>query len=141
MSLFEIRPWQGVNILWPRLKGFNFANYFRLEERITYLNSDNAWDFGLRGRYRLRVTTPLFGILEPKKVNYASASVELFANIAKISEYELTRGRFDIGLGRYVADKWRIELHYIYQGASAGRGLDFDADAHIFRLRFFYQIN
>lgn len=140
-SLFEIRPWQGVNILWPRLKGFNFANYFRLEERITYLNQDGSWDFGLRGRYRLRVTTPLFGILKSEKLYYASASIELFANIAEITEYELTRGRFDLGLGRHIAEGWRLELHYIYQGAHAGRGLDFDADAHIFRLRFFYTIN
>jgi hypothetical protein len=140
-SLFEIRPWQGVNILWPRLRGFNFANFFRLEERISYVNGTSEWDFGLRGRYRLRVTTPLFGIFESRKLNYASASIEFFANIVEISEYEITRSRIDLGYGRHIAERWRLELHYILQGAKAGRGLNFDADAHIFRLRFFYTIN
>jgi hypothetical protein len=52
---WELRPWQGVSVAWPRGR-IDIEHLVRLEERIEY--STETWDasVALRARYRLRAS-------------------------------------------------------------------------------------
>jgi hypothetical protein len=50
---FEIRPWQGIKLGWPRIKNLGIHHYIRFEERISFLTDDWSSSLALRLRYQL----------------------------------------------------------------------------------------
>ena len=143
---FEIGPWQGLRFTWPKLGGYAFSHYFRLEERMLWqTQGDKEFDFNLRGRYQLGVRSPNFDILLKNGI-YLLGSVELFWNLDKsITDNFANRIRYDLGVGTKVSEAWRVQLHYILQD---GRAIEefsfrdpFDSEEHILRFRLFYSFN
>jgi hypothetical protein len=132
---FEIRPWQGVKIIWPNPKSLVFSHFIRLEERMTVAPS---WDFTLRLRYKIALKSPDWHFKPlANRPFYGFAALELFGNIfGDTAERYVNRNRLTLGLGNHIAPKWRIELEYIRQGSRRGRSEGFRTAEHILRLRF-----
>jgi hypothetical protein len=143
---FEIGPWQGLRFTWPKLGGYAFSHYLRLEERMQWqTEGDSDFDFYLRGRYQLGARSPNYDILLKNGI-YLLGSVELFWNLDKsITDNFANRIRYDLGVGTKVSEAWRVQLHYILQD---GRAIEefsfrdpFDSEEHILRFRLFYTFN
>ena len=58
-KFYEIRPWQGVNIFFPRIRNVYINNFLRLEERFAFSAIDEENFSQLRGRYALMTFLPL----------------------------------------------------------------------------------
>lgn len=141
-DLPELRPWLGTRFVWPRLGGFAFSHYFRLELRAFYIKEDSKWDAVLRGRYQLAVKSPDFAIGNAAGF-YGLASAEIFDDLtATVNETFGDRYRFNIGIGKKVTPALRAELNYLFHTfrVSDERG-DFDFDDNVVRLRLFYSFN
>ena len=50
---FEIRPWQGIQLGWPRIINLGINHYVRFEQRISFLTDDWSSSLALRLRYML----------------------------------------------------------------------------------------
>jgi len=141
-NTFEIRPWQGVRILWPR-PGFMVINhYFRLEERLTLYTQSDETDFVFRLRYRIMTKTPNLTLKAIKQVFYLYASFEIFANAgAAIKETYVDRNRLTFGWGWLISPSWRSELVYTRQNARGETEEGFNNNVNVFRLRIRFYIN
>jgi hypothetical protein len=63
-DIFELRPWAGLRLVWPQIKGFRFSHYFRLEERLVWVRDQEKRSTStLRGRYQLGLVSPTWNIL------------------------------------------------------------------------------
>ena len=141
-NTFEIRPWQGLRILWPRPGYMIISHYFRLEERFTWYTESKDFDFLFRFRYRFMVKTPNLRIDAIDQTFYLYSSLELFSNAGPaIEETFVDRNRFKVGLGWLISPLWRTELIYMRQNTRQGVEEQFIANVHVFRLRVRYYIN
>jgi len=141
-NLPELRPWVGARFVWPRLNGFVFSHYFRLELRAFYISGDSRWNVSLRPRYQLAMKSPDFAI-GAAEAFYILVSAEVFEDLASSDNTTFgDRFRFNIGMGKKVTSALRIELNYVFHTVrlSDARG-DFDFDDHVVRLRLFYSFN
>lgn len=99
-DLPELRPWVGLRMPWPRIGGFVFSHYFRLELREFFLTGDDEWETVLRGRYQLQVRSPDFDIGAAKRL-YVQTSVEVFEDLnSSITNTFGDRFRYNIGIGK-----------------------------------------
>jgi hypothetical protein len=139
-DLPEIRPWVGIRFIWPRIGGFSFSHYFRLEYRAFYFKSEQKWETSFRGRYQLQISNNNFSIGELKGF-VALASIELFEDMNTFIDGTFgDRYRFNIGFGKRIFDDLRIDINYVFHKLNLGGGL-LQADDHIIRTRFFYNFN
>jgi hypothetical protein len=140
-DLPELRPWTGARFTWPRLGGFVFSHYFRLELRAFYLKETAEWDPIWRSRYQLQVVTPRFSVFGGSGI-YSLASIELFDDIdSSDDEYLGDRLRFNLGIGKPVHKNLRVDLNYVFHKVRVAEADEaFDFDDHVIRLRFFYTI-
>ena len=141
-NTFEIRPWQGVRFLWPRTNFIIFSQYIRLEERFTWGTENGSFNFDLRARYRIMAKTPNLRLVAINQTFYFLTSFEIFGNVGDaIDETFVDRTRLTFGMGYFITQSWRAELHYILQGANLGTEDGSDIDVRILRLRIRYYIN
>jgi hypothetical protein len=141
-NTIEIRPWQGIRFLWPRTTFVIFSQYIRLEERFTWGTEDGSFDFVVRARYRLMVKTPNLKLVAIDQTFYFLTSLEIFGNVgAAIEETFVDRTRLTFGMGYFITQSWRAELHYVLQGSNFGAGGGENIDVRVFRLRIRYYIN
>jgi len=141
-NTFEIRPWQGVRFRWPRTNFVIFNQYMRLEERFTWGTEDGSFGFVLRARYRLMAKTPNLKLVAINQTFYFLTSLEIFGNIGEaIEETFVDRTRFTLGIGYFITQAWRAEVHYILQGSNLGVANGSNVDVRILRLRLRYYIN
>ncbi len=138
----EFRPWLGVRFVGPHLGGFLIQNYFRLEVRVfdfkTVGNRETAW----RGRWQLQVRSPDFRVGAAERF-YALAFAEFFHTFGtEIQGFAAERLRLNLGAGKTLSPRWRVELNGMFQKARVEQGLTgFDLDEGILRLRLFYSLN
>ena len=133
-NAFELRPWQGIKILWPKPVSFTFHHFFRLEERMELTP---AWAFTIRFRYRIGVKTPnlVFRKL-PNNPFFVFIGMEFFMNLNEaIEERYVNRNRFTLRLGNHVAKTWRVEVEFIRQGSRRGTEEGFKTSEYMLRLR------
>ena len=141
-NTFEIRPWQGVRFLWPRTNFIIFSQYIRLEERLTWGAEDASFDFVARARYRIMAKTPNLRLVTIDQTFYFLVSLEIFGNIGEaIEETFVDRTRLTFGMGYFITQSWRAELHYILQGSNFAAVNGVNIDVRILRLRIRYYIN
>jgi hypothetical protein len=138
-DLLEIRPWLGFNAAWPRVEGFVFSHYVRIEQRNIRAASTGEWLSDLRGRYRLQTTSPDYRFLHR---TFFLASLEFFLDIeGAFADLITKQSRVVLGAGDRVSDRWRLEVHYIRQNSQVARTATFDVREHIIRLRLFTSFN
>ncbi len=138
-DLPELRPWVGVRVIGPALKGFVLRNYVRLELRAFYRKDIQEWDVGMRGRWQLQVSSPFFSMLSANEF-YAVTSVEPFFDLSSNTVAGFSdRFRVTLGLGKVMSDALRVELNYLFHKVRIpDQGGSLDADDHVMRLRFFH---
>lgn len=143
-NISELRPWQGLQIVWPEIGGYAISHYLHLEERMLWLSGQrsDADFFTLRSRYRLGVGSPTYKVLFKNGI-FWNGSLELFWDVeTSFADNLVHRIRYDLGVGTHFSKAWRVELHYVLQD---GRVIDqvfqnpFSSEEHILRLRLFYQ--
>jgi hypothetical protein len=141
-NTFELRPWQGVRFLWPKTNWIVFSQYIRLEERFTFGLDDGSFDFVVRARYRIMAKTPNLRLVSINQTFYFLTSFEIFGNIGEeIEESFVDRTRLTFGMGYFITQKWRAELHYILQGSNSWTAEGTKLDVRILRLRIRYYLN
>jgi len=139
-DLPELRPWLGIRFIWPRLEGFVFSHYFRMEYRAFYFKSEEKWDTYFRGRYQLQFSNNNFSIGELRGF-VALVSIELFEDMSSLVDGIFgDRYRFNIGFGKRIIQNLRIDLNYVFHKLNLGSG-GLEADDHIIRTRIFYNFN
>ena len=135
---FEMRPWQGVNIYWPKLgnfKWFRIDHLIRFEERISFL-TENSWagSFDFRGRYRFRGTLNL--CIECENPQWSVPSfIEFFIPFNGVEEAFSDRTRVAVGLDYDMSPSWKFGFLFNWQGSRTGRNEDIKIDEFIFQLK------
>ncbi|MCZ6917287.1 MAG: DUF2490 domain-containing protein [Gemmatimonadetes bacterium] len=95
---WEVRPWQGVNVTWPRAP-VHFEHFLRFEEQFDF--NTRTWESqsSLRGRYRLR-TVIQWSALRQDRYWRLLASVEGFLTLAGEQGQFREQFRFSVGVER-----------------------------------------
>jgi hypothetical protein len=127
-TLWEFRPFQGLEIKWPIILSIPINHYFRFEER--FFSGNTIRTFLFRARYRLGT------ILQFNTILYFPFQLEWFVNYGSDIDFELNEFRGVFGLGYAINQAWKIELNTIFQNISASSDL-FSFNDIIFRLRVF----
>ena len=141
-NTFEIRPWQGIRILWPDLNFMIIDHYFRIEERLTWQTQTRGFDGNIRLRYRLEGKTANYTLRKINQTFYFLGSLEIFANVGEaVNETFVNRNRFVFGVGYLISKKFFAELHYIRQGSRSGSEDGFRTSENILRMRLKMNLN
>ena len=138
----ELRPWVGLRLVGPRPGGFLIQNYFRLEFRVFEFQTGGARRTAWRGRWQLQVRSPDFRIGSAERF-YVLAFSELFHTFGtEIQGFAAERIRLNLGAGKTLSPRWRMELNALFQKGRVEQGVTgFDLDEGILRLRLFYSFN
>ena len=136
-TLWEFRPFQGIEIKWPIIFSIPFNHYFRFEERFFSGNSANTFIF--RSRYRLS-TAVQFDKTADGKYFYIPIQLEWFVNSGKDIDFQLNEFRGVMGLGYVIDNSWKVEFNTIFQNLSASEDL-FSFNDIIFRFRLYKEFN
>lgn len=136
-TLWEFRPFQGIEIKWPIIFSIPLNHYFRFEERFFSGNSVNTFIF--RSRYRLS-TAIQFNKTNQGKYFYLPLQLEWFVSYGEDIDFQLNEFRGVIGLGYVIDNSWKVELNTIFQNLSTSTDL-FTIDDIIFRFRVFKEFN
>jgi hypothetical protein len=138
----ELRPWLGVRFVGPRLGGFLIQNYFRLEFRVFEFQTAGTGTTAWRGRWQVQVRSPDFSIGSAERF-YAVAFAEFFHTFGtEIQGFAAERLRLNLGAGKTLSPRWRMELNGMFQKGRVEQGLaGFDLDEGILRLRLVYSFN
>lgn len=132
---WEIRPYQGVGWVWPRI-GVNFDHLARLEERFEFntetWNSTNS----LRGRYRLRARYQ-FATIRPGRFWRAYGSGEFFRILTGAAGTQREQFRVTLGIERCFSPGSRVRLQVTWQQEELFFLPSDSAEEIYFRLRFF----
>ena len=136
-TLWEFRPFQGVEIRWPIVFSLPFNHYFRFEERFFSGNTVNTFLF--RGRYRL-ATTIQFNQTRTGNYFYTPLQLEWFVSYGSDIDFQLNEFRGVIGLGYVIDNSWKVELNTIFQNVSASKDL-FSFNNIVLRFRIFKEFN
>ncbi len=136
-TLWEFRPFQGLEIKWPVIFSIPFKHYFRFEERFFSGNSLNTFIF--RSRYRF-ATAIQFSKTDRGKYFYFPLQLEWFASYGNDIDFQLNEFRGVIGAGYVIDNSWKVELNTIFQNLSASTDL-FSFNDIIFRFRVYKEFN
>ena len=116
-NTFEIRPYQGTQLSWPRLKRFEFRHLIRLEERFVFQPGVDA-NAGLRLRYKLGTVIPIGAVIENISGYHRVAipvSIEVFFGRDDVKEQFGSRLRISAGLAYIINPQWSADVNLIIQ--------------------------
>ncbi|MCW8804542.1 MAG: DUF2490 domain-containing protein [Ignavibacteriaceae bacterium] len=137
-TIWEFRPFQGIQVNWPVIFSLPLTNYIRFEERFFRSNTSNTFIF--RWRYQLGTRIKL-DQTRTEKLFYIPVQLEWFANYNIDYSFRANEFRAVTGLG-YVVDKsWRFEFNTIFQNTKASLDEIYTFYDVIFRFRIFKEFN
>jgi hypothetical protein len=141
-NTFEIRPWQGIRIIWPQTSFIYIEHYGRLEERLHFSETGYSGRVAMRFRYRFQAKTPNLKIAATGQTIYILANIELFAEAGKtLNEIFTDNRRLVFGVGFFITQPLSTELHYIRQTSLNSIEESYSDLVHIIRLRIRYDWN
>jgi hypothetical protein len=110
---WEIRPWQGVNLTWPRAP-IHFEHFLRFEEQFDF--NTQTWESqnSLRARYRLR-TVIQWSAFQQDRYWRLLASVEGFLRLAGEQGQFREQFRLAVGVERSVRTGMRTRFDATWQ--------------------------
>jgi hypothetical protein len=135
-DIYELRPWQGAQVFWPRSK-IRLGHLFRLEERIFFDTDDRNSLFRLRFRYQLG--TRLAWTDPQERRGWSSpVSLEVFFQFDDRAEERFGEQlRLTAGIERAFSPELKLRLDVLWQKVE--RLFDIYSDNEIdFRLRVFH---
>ncbi len=110
---WELRPWQGADLVWPRWR-VPLDHFLRLEERFDFNTETWESQISLRLRYRLRVSFRWNAIQEDRYWR-AFAATEVFVTLAGEQGQFREQARFDVAIERSLSSLLRIRLEVAWQ--------------------------
>lgn len=117
---FEITPWQGIQLNWPKFIHISFKHLIKVEERLSFTTNNWNSSFELRFRYKLSGRIKLFKTAALQKW-YIPFYGEIFYPINEnLEETFRNKGRAGIGLGYNASKKWRFSFLMNWQTSRAG---------------------
>jgi hypothetical protein len=140
-NVLEIRPWQGMNIFFPRIRNIYFNHFLRIEERFFYQNNGEKEASSLRGRYAILTLIPLnHATLSPKTV-YLLPYVEFLGDLLgrNVKRY-IASSRYSLGAGYQFNDHFRFETIYMMERSRDTGEENFVISDHVVRLVLRYQV-
>lgn len=127
---FEIRPWQGVQLNWPKWDKFGFKNLLRFEERMSFLTTNWIMDFEFRIRYKLT------GKYDFHPKWFTSIYGEYFLPVeGEIQELYQNKGRAGIELGYKPAKEWQVSFVFNWQASRTGPDEKLHSSDYIYQIR------
>ena len=127
---FEIRPWQGVQLNWPKWEKVGFKNLLRFEERMSFLTTDWILDFEFRMRYKVT------GKYDFHERWFVALYGEYFLPVTgEIKELYRNRGRAGVELGYKPAKEWQLSFVMNWQGSRSGPEDKLQSSDYIYQLR------
>lgn len=136
---WEIRPWQGVDVAWPKWK-FPIRHYIRLEERFDFNTATWASRVSLRGRYQISLSHQWATIIREDRFWRAFGSLEGFVTLAGEQGQSREQVRVMLGFERSVGPNLSFHGEIVWQK----RGLAFFADESVsdifVRARIFHRM-
>ena len=132
---FEIRPWQGIQLNWPKTAYISLKHLVRIEERLSYTTNNWELSFDVRFRYKLS------GKVVPFKSCYLQNIFipfygEMFLPVNdNIVEFYRNKGRAGIGLGYNFSKEWQFSFIMNWQKSRAGPEDVFDVTDYIYHLK------
>ena len=137
-NTFELRPYQGLRLNWPKIWHMNFKHRGLIEERLLW-NNEGSFDPNLRLRYRLKTKLPLNKPSIHYKTIYIPISYEIFINAgSKVVEKFRNQARAMAGLGYVFSDKWIGEFEVTFQRSKSVETDDLSLSDRIFRFKLTY---
>ena len=115
-NVYEIRPWQGVNLFFPRIGSIYLNNFLRLEERFFLFDHDEENSVSIRARYALTTVIPLNKKQVIDHTVYLWPYVEAFIPIYERGlNPNVERFRFSFGLGYRFNKHIKTEFVYMHE--------------------------
>ena len=113
---WEIRPWQGVTLTWPR-NPLVVQQVVRLEERFEF--DTRTWESftSLRLRYRLRLSKRWATYFRPDQYWQVLGSIEGFMRLAGEEGQSQEQIRVTAGVERSYPPEWRARIEMTWQKA------------------------
>ena len=138
---FEIRPWQGIQLGWPRIKDLGIKHYVRFEERVSFLTDNWSYSLALRLRYMLSFRWDIIKI-NKNRFWFIPFFGEVFFPVGdEIKEFFRDRGRIGVGLGYNPTDIWRFTIHVVWQKTHTGIDEEFQVSDIFYQIRVRKYIN
>ena len=137
----EIRPFQGYKLNWPNRPLIVLQHYVRLEERFD-IETDN-WinTFGLRLRYRAKLTLKFKGDwISFNKGLYLPVRMELFWNLKGTEQFNDVV-RIAPGIGYEFSPTWKAEFNLSYHYTRNTVEDNFATNDIVFRFRVFHTLD
>ncbi len=138
----ELRTFQFVNALWPRVNGFQFKHRLGLEQRWFYLPEPEQVKYISRARYYLEVKSPKFKLFGLGSPFFVEGNVEFLRDV---NNDELGRlfdhDRFTFGIGNHITDRFRADLRYRFINLVEITSNTFVREFNVLRVRLYYQLS
>jgi hypothetical protein len=134
-NTFELRPYQGIRLNWPKIWRMNFKFRGLVEERLIW-NNNEQFDPNLRLRLRVKTNFPINKPSMGYKVVYIPMSYEVFGNVGpEVVERFRNQSRAEIGLGYVFSEKWNGEFKVAFQRSRSTSEDDLILSDRIFRFK------
>lgn len=134
ISNIEIRPWQGVRVVWPSTGIFAIQHYVRVEEQ--YISNNFTYDDfegSIRLRYQIGTDVDIWESVSGDHEVNLPLEYEIFSTLGQENLY-VNRDRFIAGVSYKIRGFITIEFNYVLQ--RQGEGLrNMEADKNIYRIR------
>lgn len=135
-DVLEVRPWVGLNFIWPtfgtHLNLFYPALSFRLEERFLWYQESGTSAQKTRLRVRVFARFTLNNETMIPGTYYLLALAEDYVPLdGEVREVSADRRRFQAGLGYVVASDLRVELQYVLMRTRDSYSNTFENGSHI----------
>ncbi len=135
-DIFELRPWFGGQLEWPRLGPITLRHRIRLEQRYFRFRNQSAPFSLTRFRYQIGASVPLkSGKSSRSKSLYLPIKYEFFMHF---QDTTTRKERFAGGLGYYLTDSFRIEAGYTADMLRSTPSKELLRVEHMLRIQFKY---
>ena len=129
---FEITPWQGVQLMWPRFNILHFKHLVKLEERFSYNVNDN-WSSSTEFRLRYKLS----GKIDFTDNWFVPFYGEFFVPVlGEVEELFRNKGRVGVGLGYRAKKDWQLSFVFNWQGSRDGIEQDLNISDYAFQLKY-----
>ena len=135
-DLFELRPWVGLNFIWPTY-GEHWNLFYpsfsvRFEDRFLWYQSTGTQETKQRMRLRVSARFPLNNQTLTVGTYYLLFLLEGYVPLnGEVREMSADRKRFQAGVGYVVASNLRVELQYILMRTRNTELNTFETTSHI----------
>lgn len=142
VTVYELRPYQGIGTNWPNTQYIKVNHYVRFEERMTWNTTTADFDFSFRARYKFTFSYAYRTWLENHH-NWWKIylSFELFGASSQSENSIDEQTRLGIGVERSFSRNQKVRLETIWQKQASIFSSNVAGNAFYLRLRYYPNLN